>query len=103
MKSMLLAVQRNATNTVVCMTSLNFLRQRVFRENNVDFADISRFKCPVLIRASPNLHNTLQSHTFISTLHGYICTIVYNITYKRIFKVSLFNTLSLQTHPILKN
>ena len=71
MKSMLLAVQRSATNAVVCMTSLNFLRQRVFRENNVDFAYIKcRFKCSALIRASPNLHKILQSHTFISTLHG---------------------------------
>ena len=72
MKNMLLAVQRNATNAVVCMTSLNCLLQCVFRENNVGFANISRFKCPALIRASPNLHKTLQSHTFISTLHGYV-------------------------------
>ena len=97
MKSMLLAVHRNATNAFICMTSLNFLQQRVFRENNVGFADISRFKCPALIRASPNLHKTLQSHTFIITLHGYI----YNCPHyhNRILKFSLFNTQGLFLDP----
>ena len=63
--------------------------------DNVDFADISRFKCPALIRAEPNSHKILQSHTFIITLHGYM----YNSLqyHNRILKFSLFNTQGLFT------
>ena len=69
----------------------------VFSEETVDFADISRFKCPALIRAKPNSHKILQSHTFIITLHGYM----YNSLqyHNRILKFSLFNTKGLFPDP----
>ena len=87
----------SATTQTQLFAWRRILRQRVFRGNNVDFADISRFKCPALIRAKPNSHKILQSHTFIITLHGYM----YNSLqyHNRILKFSLFNTKGLFPDP----
>ena len=92
---MLSAVQRNDPDAVDCMTS--YSAAACFPRKQRDFADISRFKCPALIRAKPNSHKILQSHTFIITLHGYM----YNSLqyHNRILKFSLFNTKGLFSDP----